>query len=72
MTLKEVEVGSTVKVKKINGKGATKKRIMDMGLIRGVEVKVEKVAPLGDPIELILRGYSLSIRKAEAEQIEVE
>ncbi len=72
MNLKEVAVGSSVTIKKINGQGATKRRIMDMGLTKGTEVKVQKVAPLGDPIELIVRGYSLSIRKAEAEQIEVE
>ncbi len=72
MTLKDVEVGKTVKVIKINGKGPTKKRIMDMGLIRGSEVYVRKVAPLGDPIELTVRGYELSIRKAEAELIDVE
>lgn len=71
MTLKEVEVGQTVTVKKIQGQGATKRRIMDMGITKGVTVKVEKVAPLGDPIELKVRGYQLSIRKADAEMIEV-
>lgn len=71
MTLKEVEVGQTVTVKKLQGQGATKRRIMDMGIIKGVTVKVEKVAPLGDPIELKVRGYQLSIRKADAEMIEV-
>lgn len=71
MTLKEVEVGQTVTVKKLQGKGATKRRIMDMGITKGVTVKVEKVAPLGDPIELKVRGYQLSIRKADAEMIEV-
>lgn len=71
MTLKEVEVGQTVTVKKLQGQGATKRRIMDMGITKGVTVKVEKVAPLGDPIELKVRGYQLSIRKADAEMIEV-
>ncbi len=70
-SLKEVPVGSTVTIKKLHGQGATKKRIMDMGLIKGSRVKVTKVAPLGDPIELTVRGYELSIRKAEAELIEV-
>ena len=71
MTLKEVEVGQTVTVKKLQGQGATKRRIMDMGITKGVTVKVEKVAPLGDPIELKVRRYQLSIRKADAEMIEV-
>lgn len=71
MTLKEVEVGQTVTVKKLQGQDATKRRIMDMGITKGVTVKVEKVAPLGDPIELKVRGYQLSIRKADAEMIEV-
>lgn len=71
MTLKEVEVGQTVTVKKLQGQGATKRRIMDMGITKGVTVKVEKVAPLGDPIELKVRGYQLSIRKADADMIEV-
>lgn len=71
MTLKEVEVGQTVTVKKLQGQGATKRRIMDMGITKGVTVKVEKVAPLGDPIELKVRGYQLSIRKTDAEMIEV-
>lgn len=71
MTLREVEVGQTVTVKKLQGQGATKRRIMDMGITKGVTVKVEKVAPLGDPIELKVRGYQLSIRKADAEMIEV-
>jgi ferrous iron transport protein A len=70
-SLKDVPVGSVVTIKKLNGQGATKKRIMDMGLIKGSRVKVTKVAPLGDPIELTVRGYELSIRKAEAELIEV-
>ncbi len=71
MTLDEVKVGSSVKVSKINGDGPLRRRVMDMGLIKGVEVKVEKVAPLGDPIELTLRGYQLSIRMADAKNIEV-
>lgn len=70
-TLKEVPVGSTVKIVKLHGQGATKKRIMDMGLIKSIQVRVTKVAPLGDPIELTVRGYELSIRKSEAELIEV-
>ncbi|MBP3851450.1 MAG: ferrous iron transport protein A [Erysipelotrichaceae bacterium] len=72
MTLREASVGSTVKVKKLTGVGATKRRIMDMGITKGVEITVRKVAPLGDPIELTVRGYELSIRKADAEFIEVE
>lgn len=72
MTLKEVPIGSSVTIKKLNGTGATKRRIMDMGLVKGVEVFVRKVAPLGDPIELTVRGYELSIRKADAELIDVE
>lgn len=72
MTLKEVPIGSSVTIKKLNGNGATKRRIMDMGLVKGVEVFVRKVAPLGDPIELTVRGYELSIRKADAEFIDVE
>lgn len=72
MTLKEVQVGQTVTVKKLTGQGATKRRIMDMGITKGVEVYVVKVAPLGDPIELNVRGYQLSIRKADAEMIEVQ
>ena len=71
-TLKEASVGETVTVKKINTEGALKRRIMDMGITKGVEIFVRKVAPLGDPIELNLRGYELSIRKADAELIEVE
>lgn len=71
-TLKTVKVGETVKVIKLHGEGATKRRIMDMGLTKGVEVFVRKVAPLGDPIEVTVRGYELSIRKAGAEMIEVE
>ena len=72
MTLKEIKVGSTVKVKKIHGEGPVKRRIMDMGITKGVEIFVRKVAPLGDPMELNLRGYELSLRKADAEMIEVE
>ena len=72
MTLKEVPIGSSVTIKKLNGNGATKRRIMDMGLVKGVEVFVRKVAPLGDPIELTVRGYELSIRKADEELIDVE
>lgn len=72
MTLKEVAVGSTAKVKKIAGAGPLRRRIMDMGITKGVDVYVRKVAPLGDPIELTVRGYELSIRKDEAEAIEVE
>ena len=71
-TLREVPVGGTAKVKKIHGEGAVKRRIMDMGITRGVEVYVRKVAPLGDPIEVTVRGYELSLRKADAEDIEVE
>ena len=70
--LREVKVGSTCTVKKIHGEGAVKRRIMDMGLTKGVEVYVRKVAPLGDPMELTVRGYELSIRKADAEMVEVE
>jgi len=72
MTLKEVKVGDTVTVKKLTGQGATKRRIMDMGITKGVEVFVRKVAPLGDPVEVTVRGYELSIRKADAAMIEVE
>lgn len=71
-TLKDVKVGSTVKVKKLHGEGAVKRRIMDMGLTKDVEVYVRKVAPLGDPIEVTVRGYELSLRKADAEMIEIE
>lgn len=72
MTLREVKIGETVKVKKINGEGAIKRRIMDMGITKNTEVYVRKVAPLGDPIEVTVRGYELSIRKADAAMIEVE
>lgn len=71
-TLKQVKVGDTVTVVKLHGEGAVKRRIMDMGITRGVEVHVRKVAPLGDPVEVTVRGYELSIRKADAEMIEVE
>lgn len=70
-TLKESKVGDTVRVVKLHGEGAVKRRIMDMGLTKGVEVQVRKVAPLGDPIEVTVRGYELSIRKADAEMIEI-
>lgn len=70
--LKEVKIGDTVKVVKLHGEGAVKRRIMDMGITKGVEVYVRKVAPLGDPIEVTVRGYELSLRKADAEMIEVE
>ena len=72
MTLKETAVGRTVKVVKLHGEGAIKRRIMDMGITKGVEIKVRKVAPLGDPIEITVRGYELSLRKEDAETIEVE
>ncbi len=71
-TMREVPVGSTVKVVKLHGEGAVKRRIMDMGITRGTQVFVRKVAPLGDPIEVTVRNYELSIRKADAEMIEVE
>ena len=71
-TLREVPVGSTVKVVKLHGEGAVKRRIMDMGITKGVELTVRKVAPLGDPVEINVRGYELSIRKADAEMVEVE
>ena len=71
-TLREVPVGSTVKVAKLHGEGAVKRRIMDMGITRGTQVYVRKVAPLGDPIEVTVRNYELSIRKADAEMIEIE
>lgn len=71
-TLKESKVGDTVRVVKLHGEGAVKRRIMDMGLTKGVNVQIRKVAPLGDPIEVTVRGYELSIRKADAEMIEVE
>ena len=70
--LREVPVGGKATVKKIHGEGAVKRRIMDMGITRGVEIEVRKIAPLGDPIEITIRGYELSIRKADAELILVE
>ena len=71
-TLKESRVGSTVRVVKLNGEGPVKRRIMDMGITKGVEVYVRKVAPLGDPVEVSVRGYELSLRKADAEMIDVQ
>ena len=70
--LREVPVGGTAKVVRIHGEGAVKRRIMDMGITRGVEIYVRKVAPLGEPVEITVRGYELSLRKADAESIEVE
>ncbi|MBQ3686824.1 MAG: ferrous iron transport protein A [Treponema sp.] len=72
MTLKDVKTGQTVTVQKINGSGAVKRRIMDMGITKGVEIYVRKVAPLGDPVEITVRGYELSVRKADAEMVEVQ
>ena len=72
MTLKEVKPGATVNVVKISGEGAVKRRIMEMGLTKGIEVFVRKVAPLGDPVEVTVRDYELSVRKADAELVEVE
>ncbi len=72
MTLKEVAIGKSAKVVKLHGEGAIKRRIMDMGITKGVVITVRKVAPLGDPMELTVRGYELSLRKADAEMIEVE
>ena len=71
-TLKDVKVGQTVTVKRLHGEGPVKRRIMDMGITKGIEIYARKVAPLGDPMELNLRGYELSVRKADAEMIEVE
>ena len=71
-TLRQAKVGDTVTVVKLHGEGAVKRRIMDMGLIKGVEVHIRKVAPLGDPVEVTVRGYELSIRKADADMIEVK
>ena len=71
-TLRQAKIGETVKIVKLHGEGAIKSRIMDMGQTKGVEVYVRKVAPLGDPIEITVRGYELSLRKADAEMIEVE
>ena len=72
MTLKEVKVGSTVIVKKLNGEGPVKRRIMDMGITKGVSIYIRKVAPLGGSIEVTVRGYELSLRKMDAEMIEVD
>lgn len=71
-TLREAKVGQTVRVKKLTGAGAVKRRIMDMGITKGVDVYIRKVAPLGDPVEVTVRGYELSLRKADAEIIETE
>ena len=71
-TLREAKIGDTVTVKRIHGEGALKRRIMDMGITKGVEIHVRKVAPLGDPMEVTVRGYELSLRKADTEMIEVE
>ena len=71
-TLKESKVGDTVRVVKLHGEGAVKRRIMEMGVTKGVDVQIRKVAPLGDPIEVTVRGYELSLRKADAEMIEIE
>ncbi len=72
MTLRDVGIGESVRVKKLTGEGPIKRRIMDMGITKGVEVYVRKVAPLGDPLEVTVRGYELSLRKADAELIEIE
>lgn len=71
-TLKQAKIGETVKVVKLHGEGAIKRRIMDMGITRGTEVYIRKVAPLGDPIEVTVRGYELSLRKADSDMIEIE
>lgn len=71
-TLRQIGIGETAKVVKLHGEGAVKRRIMDMGITKGVEVVIRKVAPLGDPIEVTVRGYELSLRKADADMIEVE
>ena len=71
-TLKQTKIGETVKVVKLHGEGAIKRRIMDMGITRGTEIYIRKVAPLGDPIEVTVRGYELSLRKADADMIEIE
>ena len=72
MTLREAAIGQTVRVKKLTGDGPVKRRIMDMGITKGVEINIRKVAPLGDPIEVTVRGYELSVRKADGAMIEVE
>ncbi|WP_249313864.1 FeoA family protein [Congzhengia minquanensis] len=71
-TLRQAKIGDTVKVVKLHGEGAVKRRIMDMGITKGVDIHIRKVAPLGDPVEVTVRGYELSLRKADAEMIEVE
>lgn len=71
-TLKDVKIGETVRVTKVGGEGAIKRRIMDMGITKGVSIKVMKVAPLGDPVEITVRGYELTLRKADCQNIEVE
>ncbi len=71
-TLKDAKIGETVKIVKLYGEGALKRRIMDMGITKGIQVRIRKVAPFGDPIELTVRGYELSLRKADAENIEIE
>ncbi|MDO4420134.1 MAG: FeoA family protein [Ruminococcus sp.] len=71
-TLKSAKVGQSVKVKKLHGEGPVKRRIMDMGITKGVEIYIRKVAPLGDPVEVTVRGYELSLRKADADMIEIE
>ena len=71
-TLRDIKIGSTAKVIRVSGEGALRRRIMDMGITRGVEIRVRKVAPLGDPLEITVRGYELTLRKADAEMIEVE
>lgn len=71
-TLRQAQVGTTVKVVKLHGEGAVKRRIMDMGITRGVSVTIRKVAPLGDPVEVTVRGYELSLRKSDADIVEVE
>ena len=71
-TLRQVKVGDNAKVVKLHGEGAVKRRIMDMGITKGVDIHIRKVAPLGDPVEVTVRGYELSIRKADAEMIEIE
>lgn len=72
MTLREAAIGQTVRVKKLTGDGPVKRRIMDMGITKGVGINIRKVAPLGDPIEVTVRGYELSVRKADAAMIEIE
>lgn len=72
MTLKETAIGQTVRVRRLSGEGPVKRRLMDMGITKGVEIYVRKKAPLGDPVEVTVRGYELSLRKADAEMIEVE